>query len=209
MSLLDALFPPSCCVCARPCDRNAGFCATCLLTFEPASPIDLVAPLDAIVSPWLYGGQLAVAIERLKYHRHVPSATGIAQTLRAPLAAALAHWQPDYLVAVPMPLGRALWRGVVHAALLLDKAAPASAYALIKPRLLRRTRASTPQARLSRTRRLSNLADAFRATRSLTGVSVVLFDDVMTTGATLAACAKACKAAGARAVFGFVAAHNA
>jgi ComF family protein len=49
----------------------------------------------------------------------------------------------------------------------------------------------------SRRQRLSQLEDAFRTNQSLGGMHIILVDDVVTTGATLEAAAKACRAAGA------------
>jgi predicted amidophosphoribosyltransferase len=56
--------------------------------------------------------------------------------------------------------------------------------------------------------RASNVAGAFSATRALDGRSILLVDDVATTGATLIECAKACRAAGAGSVRALVFARD-
>jgi predicted amidophosphoribosyltransferase len=68
------------------------------------------------------------------------------------------------------------------------------------PGLLRRVRATPPQAELSRLSRLRNLQGAFRVARPLHGRSVLVVDDVATTYATLHEVRRVLEAAGARSV---------
>jgi predicted amidophosphoribosyltransferase len=65
--------------------------------------------------------------------------------------------------------------------------------------LLQRTRHTRPQAQLNRRQRLQNVADAFAPIEGvhLNGETLLLIDDVATTGATLRACARALRRAGA------------
>lgn len=209
LNLFDRLLPPRCCTCEAPCAAASGFCHECLLTFEPAAraapPLEGLA---AVGSPWQYGGQLALAIEHFKYFRQLPCGHGIARQIRAPLTAFIATTEPTWIVPVPMPLWRAMRRGVVHAALLLELALEQPSRRKLRPRLLHRTRYRMPQAGLPRDARLRNLRGAFRARHPLSGARILLFDDVISTGATMQACATACLAAGARDVVGFSAARN-
>ena len=71
--------------------------------------------------------------------------------------------------------------------------------------LMRRVADTAPQSRLDRDARRRNVATAFRVTRPVSGLHVGLVDDVMTSGATLEAAARALKTAGARYVNNFVA----
>ncbi|HQP68369.1 MAG TPA: phosphoribosyltransferase family protein, partial [Quisquiliibacterium sp.] len=74
--------------------------------------------------------------------------------------------------------------------------------------LLRRVRATAAQSGLPLLRRHANLSGAMRATRPCAGAHIVLVDDVMTTGATLSACAAVLKDAGAAAVINLVVART-
>jgi ComF family protein len=77
-------------------------------------------------------------------------------------------------------------------------------------RALKRIRDTVTQTTLPASERQTNVAGAFRVTReaaALRGATVLLIDDVRTTGATLDACATALKAAGTRSVFALTAAR--
>ncbi len=106
----------------------------------------------------------------------------------------------DLIVPAPLHWRRRWTRGYNQAALLAREFAPA--FGLKPVNVLRRTRATETQAGLSRSARRSNVAGAFavRDEAQVRGRRVLLVDDVMTTGATLRACAIALKHAGARSV---------
>jgi len=75
---------------------------------------------------------------------------------------------------------------------------------------LKRIRNTRSQVGLNRAERRDNVANAFEAASShAAGKSVLVVDDVATSGATLDACAQALWQAGARAVFGFTLARAA
>lgn len=143
-----------------------------------------------------------------------------ARDIARPLAAYLTQLLMDRGVAqqvdvvVPMPLHvlRRFERGCNQAELL---AAPI-ARALAKPLLanaMRRTRGTERQARLSPLERRRNVDGVFVVRPAFVGTiaetSVLLVDDVMTTGSTFAAAAQALKTAGAKAVYGAIAARAA
>ena len=102
----------------------------------------------------------------------------------------------DVIVPVPMHSFRKMRRGFNHAELLARCLSEATGIPM--ENFLRRSRNARQQARLSHEQRRHNLDDAFRATGCLRGKSVLLVDDVCTTGATAEQCAKTLLAAGAR-----------
>lgn len=110
---------------------------------------------------------------------------------------------PDVVAAAASHAARSRRRGFDPAVLLADRVA-SEAGLRADTRLLVRMRDTKPQSTLLREERARNMAHAFRANRSLDGATVLLVDDVMTTGATLADCARACRDAGARRVYALV-----
>lgn len=105
----------------------------------------------------------------------------------------------DHVTFVPMHPQRQRERGFNHAELLARKigeelGVPCEA-------LLERTRNAGQQAKLSKKEREQNLKDTFRAVRDTTGGTILLIDDVMTTGATLKHCSKALREAGAAQIY--------
>lgn len=210
--MLDVIFRPRCAACGALAETLCDDCACSLVELgnacrrcaEPIAAGDLCArctraalPLDRIVSPWRFGGQLATAIHRLKFAGKTHVARDLAP-LWAPLLAAAA----DGARVVPVPLHwrRRLVRGFDHAWHLALHACAEAAIAPPVP-ALRRVRGGPPQSTLDQSTRRTNPRDAFVARMPVHG-AVVLVDDVVTTGATLAACARALLAAGATRVTG-------
>jgi ComF family protein len=103
------------------------------------------------------------------------------------------------LVPVPLSRDRERERGFNQAALLAERLARGLG-APFRVRWLARTRATAPQTELDAAARRANVRGAFVASTAAAGADVVLVDDVLTTGATASECARALRAAGARAV---------
>lgn len=106
--------------------------------------------------------------------------------------------QFDAVTAVPLHWRRRWQRGFNQSELLGKEIARRRGIPVM--RVLRRASATRAQAGLSNAQRRENVAGAFRARRRVNGLRMLLVDDVMTTGATAGACARALKKAGARSV---------
>jgi ComF family protein len=210
-ALLDLAFPPCCAACREPLGSSADepFCPTCREAIEPVPPgctrcaLPGAAPacaaclsdppaFEEVRAAALFGGPLADAVHALKY-RDRPA---LSRPLGAWLARRIALPPGLAVVAVPLSRRRRIERGYDQAALLARRLARAAGLPLL-PGALRRLRDTPPQVGRSRAERKGNVARAFAAGPAVRGRDVALVDDVVTTGATADACARALREAGA------------
>jgi len=207
---LDAAFPASCSGCGR---EGAALCDACLPALDArlglpggtpiGLPTELPAPLLQLEWCAPFAGTVRAALHDLKYagERRLAEPLGVAMARRWVRAGSGA----DLVVPVPIHAERERRRGYDQAALIATVAAQRLGLPLALA--LERRRATVAQFELGRGERAANVAGAFRprssdrrAARAVVGRWVLLVDDVVTTGATLAACAAALERAGARAV---------
>jgi ComF family protein len=111
-------------------------------------------------------------------------------------------WQAEVVVPVPLGISRLRTRGYNQAALLAYPLSLAMGLSYT-PKALMRTRETQTQVGLSIASRRANVQDAFVADRRVVAEKrVLIVDDVITTGATMHACASALKQSGAKEVYG-------
>ncbi len=219
---LDLLLPRVCVACDRPLDSLepgivCGRCWARLVTL-PAPRCErcghprrrgecrwceLLPPFIRAARSvcWLPGGTAGPIVHALKYGGWTATAGGMAERM------ARLDWPGDVVAErsalVPVPLSRTRHRerGFNQSALLATELA-ARWHVPVWASVVERARSTQTQTRLTPTERSSNVAGAFRATEGarslLRGAHVVLVDDVVTTAATLNACADVLFAAGAR-----------
>jgi ComF family protein len=201
------LCPP--CRTALPWNRQA--CSRCAIPLPTSDGTATCGrclrrppPLDQVRSACLYGAPLDRWLPRFKFHHDLAAGRLLAQLLAAACADAP---RPQALVPVPLHRARLRRRGYDQALELAKPLARALDLPL-QSRLLQRVRPTVPQSELSAAARRRNLRDAFVvAADAALPAHVVLVDDVMTTGATLHAAARALRRAGVARVDAWVCAR--
>lgn len=148
-----------------------------------------------------YCGLLKEIIQDFKYHRRV----GILNDLMPPLMQFFESWNPDYEVVIPVPLSkeRKRERGYNQSAILAKKIALLTGKPYSEKALFR-IRDTHTQVGLNPYQRHLNVKDAFQADKNVVAKkSILLIDDITTTGSTINECAKSLRIAGTKNVFGF------
>ncbi len=208
---LDLLFPPRCVGCGR---GGSWFCDACAAATAPAPVWNAgLEPLAGLWAAGLYEDPLRLAIQALKYEgkRQVAGPLGrlLAATYRRQMRGARLRF--DIVVPVPLHPKRQAERGYNQSALLARGLASEVGLAL-REDVLWRWRHTPQQVGLDAAGRRANVAGAFACQArhlALVGKTLLLVDDVCTTGATLAACAETLRAAGVREVWGLTLARPA
>lgn len=186
-----------CLACTAALPWNASACLRCALPLPaPATCgacLQKPPPMDETHAVFVYGFPLDRLVPRLKFHNDLAAGRLLSELMAEALGALP---RPAALVPVPLHDTRLARRGYDQA---LELAAPLSRRLRIPllADVLLRTRATAPQSELDAVARQRNLRRAFtvRADAALPD-HVVLVDDVMTTGATLEAAARALRRAG-------------
>lgn len=148
-----------------------------------------------------YEGAVSAALRDLKYNHAVWMARDLAALLLACVRAEYSDVDFDFVSAVPLHPVRHRARGFNQSALLAASLAR-QMHLPIKERAARRIRPTSTQTGLTAPQRTANVCGAFRTGlfSHPEGKRILLVDDVMTTGATVNACAGALKKGGAKTV---------
>lgn len=195
---IDLLYPPRCAGCGRV---GTAWCERCQDALNQTA-VDLkrvrLSPDFIIAATGIHEGKLQQAVHALKYTRALDLAAPLGDRLIYALSAL--NWTIDTIIPVPLHTARQRARGYNQSQQLGAYMAQVLSISC-DPSALLRWRDTPPQVGLNREQRQVNVRGAFRATTALRG-TVLLVDDVFTTGATLQDCARAAYVAGAHRVYG-------
>ncbi len=219
--MLDWVFPPRCAGCDRPGARWCEACRAgvrslgeevCSLCGKP-QPGGMLCrdcrenpPHYSSLRSWgIFDGSLRKVLHRLKYRRDLALGQSLADSMLPALRGLC--WPVDLVLPIPLGKSRHRERGYNQAALI---ARPLSLSLEIdySPNTLMRCRETRSQVGLNRDQRRENVSGVFQVQgRGVQGRTILLVDDVATTGATLSSAAEALKAGGAIQVYAFTAAR--
>lgn len=185
------VLPPICAVCAEPLSAAGAGCSSCgqqLPAFEQTLALwAWASPLDGLIKQFKFQGDRALGMDLAMLF-----AQGMAPRLRA------LGELPDVLLPMPLHSTRLAERGF-NQSVILAEALGRELGIDVQP-LVQRVRATPAQASLKRKERLSNLKGAFEAVEDVVGLSVVIVDDVMTTGSSVQVLSQTLLDAGAASV---------
>ena len=213
---LDWIYPPVCAGCGTPGFRWCNACIdsvqkldenSCSICGDFSPPSSLCAECAANRPAYLalrswgkYTGVLRKAIHRLKFR----SDMGLAEPLSIHLNQVFTplHWPIDLVVPVPCSKARLKERGYNQAALLAKYFCMSVGFSF-SSRAILRTRDTLSQVGKSALERRANVTGVFQAVPELVqGKTVLVVDDVATTGSTIQSCAVALLDAGAYSIYG-------
>ena len=219
--VLDLFYPPACLICrassgSRPlcstCESHLGrlpapVCPRCRYFIEApqtACPLGHSRHPGLLWAPGLFDDYYKALIHAFKFHERRDCGRLLAGRLGDMLAADSRMDGVEWITPVPLHRTRRRERGFNQS----ESVARWLAQRLDRPLridILRRCRPTASQTRLDRAARRDNVEAAFESTTDLTGDgTVLLVDDVLTTGATMQSCAGALLSAGAGRVWGAV-----
>jgi len=221
---LDLVLPPTCLACRRPVGELGGLCPACWnkmgfierpycerlgtpFSHDPGGPL---LSTSALADPPAYDRARAVSrfgdvarelVHLLKYGDRLDVARPLGRWMARAGSELLAG--ADALVPVPLHWTRLWWRRFNQSAMLAGAVSAISGVP-VKEHFLDRRHATAPQVGKTRRERARNVQGAFTVPANMRaevkGRRLVLVDDVITSGATVDACARALRRAGAQSV---------
>ena len=217
---LDLFFPKLCLFCGTKgtylctsCQKqklqvlSRQYCHVCLRETGDSSVLvhqkcQKSSYLAGVFSVLFYNVNAGEILHQLKYGLYFNIAKDLGKMMRRRFSETILNSgiQVDNVVPVPLHRRRSWWRGFNQAELLAKEITPDY------QNMLQRVKYRHPQVGLSKEQRKTSVKDIFAVKHggNLQSKTILLIDDVMTTGATLEECAKALRAAGAAKVYALV-----
>lgn len=184
---------PACMKCGKPVGRpETEFCADCAGTHHV---------FDRGRAAFTYGGPLRRSVYRMKFENRRDYLDFYADAMVRAGAGYLVRWRPQAIVPIPMHRKKRAARGYNQSELLAEKISRITGIPC-EPRLLRCVRYTQSQKKLNRRERMQNLRGSFVAETPFPPLSsVLLIDDVYTTGSTLDEAARTLRESGVQRIF--------
>ncbi len=203
--VLDLLFPKYCIACETLISAETGFlCLSCKHTLpytdmekmeENAAQIRMLTRLPvqyaASLLYFIDAGMVRAMLHKLKYHNRPEIGIYLGELLAQKFSAQSWFRSIDAIVPVPLHTAKKAKRGYNQSECIAEGIANYS-HKPVLSNVIKRTRNTSSQTDKSRKERMDNVADAFalRRAKQVEGKHILLVDDVLTTGATLASCGR-------------------
>ncbi len=203
LSLIELLYPPKCIFC-EAVTEDGYICSSCEKSLPWTGKNSCVTKGDFFVrcvSPLHYKDNVRNAIHRYKFRHYESYGKHFAELIYDCVTENIPQ-KPDLITFVPLSFRRRLSRGYNQSQLMAEHIARLSGIPLYP--VLRKTKHTTAQSLLDdASKRKANISGAYKVRRNtdITGLNILLIDDVVTTGSTLSECSRMLLMAGADAVY--------
>ncbi|MFC1481493.1 ComF family protein [Candidatus Neomarinimicrobiota bacterium] len=202
LKLLDLLFPHFCYSCDEPADDKQAICISCLDNLEDSQlgnwsdRVSTKGSLSNVWSAFWYEEALQSLIHRLKYSGRRKIGPSLAQAVYRALDFEINWSEFGLIVPVPLHKRRKRKRGFNQASVIGEELSVLTGVP-VNTEILTRIVNTPSQIGLDIEGRRTNVQGSFASRGPIDGGSILLVDDLLTTGATAAACASALIEAGA------------
>ena len=188
---LHPIITDYCLKCGRPVAAEVEFCQECRTSHRE---------FDRGRGVFLYNNRMRQSLLHYKYYGNREYGEYYAASICRYMEREIRVWNPDLIIPVPMYPRKQRERGFNQAADLASRTGsmlgiPAPDWIVCK------TRNTRSQKKLNAVERKQNLRAAFQVTERMSGLRVLVIDDVYTTGSTIEAMAHVLREAGAESVF--------
>lgn len=180
-----------CLRCGKPVKAQEEYCGECRKRSRS---------FDRNKAVFLYNGKLRRSLVRYKYYGCREYGDFYASAICRYAGRDIMGWSPDVIIPVPLTPKKQRARGFNQAGYLADRIGE-KLHIPVSHTLLRKVRSTKSQKKLNAAQRRQNLKDAFRVQENIQGITVLVIDDVYTTGSTMEAAAACLKSAGAESVY--------
>lgn len=205
-AIFDLIFPPKCIFCGKLLGYGVKVCicneCSCKISYLKCriKGVKKSDFFDDIICTCEYTGIIKEALIKYKFYNRPSFARSFAWLIYSVMME-MGYDTIDFIIAVPLHRTREHNRGYNQAYLIAKQLGSLLGIKVVN-KLLIRTKSTNSQSLLGRNERLHNVRDAFAVTNSamVTGKSVLIVDDVFTTGSTINECCKVLKQAGTNSI---------
>jgi ComF family protein len=201
-SAIELVRHPLCSICGRPFPDSAGEDHPCGLCIKRPPHFFQARAWACYPREELDRQPLRTVVQRFKYGRKVSLGKPLGQLMARGCEEFLDGCPARLIVPVPLHPKRLRWRGFNQSVLLAREVSRAY-FTAMDPFVLVRRRETPPQTSLTEVERRRNVRGAFAVNpdKSITNQSILLVDDVYTSGATVNECSRVLRRAGAKEVY--------
>lgn len=215
-TIIAAFFPNVCASCKTIIDKDEFLCDYCFSMLEYPNFENVCSKcgcerqdcqckdrkfyFDFLASPYYNVTVAQKAMYSFKFGRNISFADFFAQKMALAVKQSFFDMQFDCVTFVPMTQNSKRARGFNQSEILAEHIGEILAIPLERDLLYSR-RKKRPQHKIPIEKRFANVKDVYKSAASIKGKTILLVDDIKTTGATLNECAKALKKAGATQVY--------